>query len=82
LTREGLAERSGVPLATLRKFEQKGSTSLESFFLKLLMVIGGLEEFSFITFMFTRREQQNLVNINLKPLIMVLKSKGKITGDK
>jgi hypothetical protein len=46
------------------------------------MVIGGLEEFSFITFMFTRREQQNLVNINLKPLIMVLKSKGKITGDK
>jgi transcriptional regulator with XRE-family HTH domain len=43
LTQEGLAERSGVPLATLRKFEQKGSISLESF-LKLLMVIGGLEE--------------------------------------
>ncbi len=43
LTQEGLAERSGVPLATLRKFEQKGSVSLESF-LKLLMVVGGLEE--------------------------------------
>jgi len=43
LTQEGLAERSGVPLATLRKFEQKGSISMESF-LKLLMVIGGLEE--------------------------------------
>lgn len=43
LTQEGLSERSGVPLATLRKFEQKGSISLESF-LKLLMVIGGLEE--------------------------------------
>jgi transcriptional regulator with XRE-family HTH domain len=43
LTQEGLAERSGVPLATLRKFEQKGSISLESF-LKLLMVIGDLEE--------------------------------------
>jgi len=43
LTQEGLAERSGVPLATLRKFEQKGSISLESF-LKLLMVIGGMEE--------------------------------------
>lgn len=42
LTQEGLAERSGVPLATLRKFEQKGSISLESF-LKLLMVVGGLE---------------------------------------
>jgi len=43
LTQEGLAERSGVSLATLRKFEQKGSISLESF-LKLLMVVGGLEE--------------------------------------
>lgn len=42
LTQEGLAERSGVPLATLRKFEQKGTISLESF-LKLLMVVGGLE---------------------------------------
>lgn len=43
LTQEGLAERSGVPLATLRKFEQKGTISLESL-LKLLMVVGGLEE--------------------------------------
>lgn len=43
LTQEGLAERSGVPLATLRKFEQKGAISLESF-LKLLMVVGGLED--------------------------------------
>ena len=43
LTQEGLSERSGVPLATLRKFEQKGAISLESL-LKLLMVVGGLEE--------------------------------------
>ena len=43
LTQEGLAERSGVPLSTLRKFEQKGNISLESF-LKLLSVIGCLEE--------------------------------------
>ena len=43
LTQEGLAERSGVPLATLRKFEQKGAISLQSL-LKLLMVVGGLEE--------------------------------------
>jgi hypothetical protein len=28
LTKEGLAERSGVPLATLRKFEQKGESYL------------------------------------------------------
>jgi len=43
LTQEGLAERSGVPLSTLRKFEQKGVISLESF-IKLLWVLGGLEE--------------------------------------
>lgn len=43
LTQEGLAERAGVPLATLRKFEQKGAISLESL-LKLLMVVGGMEE--------------------------------------
>lgn len=43
LTQEGLSDRSGVPLATLRKFEQKGVISLESL-LKLLWVVGGLEE--------------------------------------
>jgi transcriptional regulator with XRE-family HTH domain len=43
LTQEGLSRRSGVPLPTLRKFEQKGSISLESF-LKIQMVLGGLEE--------------------------------------
>lgn len=43
LTQEGLAGRSGVPLPTIRKFEQKGIISLESF-LKLLPVVGGLEE--------------------------------------
>ncbi|WP_394699125.1 helix-turn-helix domain-containing protein [uncultured Cohaesibacter sp.] len=39
LTQAGLADRSGVPLPTLRKFEQTGSISLEAF-LKLLMVVG------------------------------------------
>ena len=43
LTQEGLANRSGVPLPTLRKFEQKGLISLESF-LKLLTVLGCLEK--------------------------------------
>jgi len=42
LTQEGLANRSGVPLPTLRKFEQKSTISLESY-LKLQMVLGGLE---------------------------------------
>ncbi|WP_461375718.1 helix-turn-helix domain-containing protein [Cloacibacterium normanense] len=31
LTQEGLAERLGVYLSTLRKFEQKGSISLNFF---------------------------------------------------
>lgn len=42
LTQTGLTRRAGVSLATLRKFEQKGIISLESF-LKLLMVLDGLE---------------------------------------
>ena len=43
LTQEGLAKRSGVSLSTLRKFEQKGLISLDSF-LKILSVVGGFEE--------------------------------------
>lgn len=43
LTQEGLSERSGVSLASLRKFEQKGLISLESFF-KLAMTLGCLEK--------------------------------------
>lgn len=43
LTQEGLAKRSGVALPTLRKFEQKGAISLESF-LKLQGVLGGLDD--------------------------------------
>lgn len=43
LTQAGLAQRSGVSLPSLRKFEQKGAISLESL-LKLLMVLNGLEE--------------------------------------
>jgi transcriptional regulator with XRE-family HTH domain len=42
LTQEGLANRSGVPLPTLRKFEQTGLISLESFF-KLLLILDGLD---------------------------------------
>ncbi|WP_170826583.1 helix-turn-helix domain-containing protein [Alteromonas confluentis] len=43
LTQEGLANRSGVPLRTLRKFEQEGAISLESF-LKIYMVLGDLDD--------------------------------------
>lgn len=43
LTQQGLSERSGVPLASLRKFEQKGAISLESF-LKLAITLGCIEK--------------------------------------
>lgn len=43
LTQAGLSERSGVALATLRKFEQTGALSIDSLF-KLMLVVGGLEE--------------------------------------
>ena len=42
LTQEGLSVRAGVPLPTLRKFEQKGLISLEAL-LKILVVLGRLE---------------------------------------
>tara|TARA_R110000868_G_scaffold389399_5_gene658610 strand:+ start:654 stop:962 length:309 start_codon:yes stop_codon:yes gene_type:complete len=43
LTQVGLSERSGVSVSSLRKFEQKGVLSLESFF-KLAMVLGCMEK--------------------------------------
>ncbi len=42
LTQAGLATRAGVSLPSLRKFEQKGQISLESF-LKLLIILDRLE---------------------------------------
>ncbi len=43
LTQAGLAKRAGIPLSTLRKFEQTGQISLLSF-LKIQMVLGTLED--------------------------------------
>lgn len=43
LTQQGLANRSGVSLSSLRKFEQKGVISLESFF-KLASALGCLDK--------------------------------------
>ena len=43
LTQQGLAKRSGVALPSLRKVEQKGLISLESF-LKFQMVFDGLKK--------------------------------------
>ena len=44
-TQAELSKRSGVPLATLRKFEQTGQISLKGL-LKILMVLGKLGEIS------------------------------------
>lgn len=43
LTQAGLSKRSGVALATLRKFEQSGSVSVDNLF-SLMLVVGGLEQ--------------------------------------
>jgi len=42
-TRRTLSERSGVPEASLRRFEDTGKISLESF-LKLMSALGRLDE--------------------------------------
>ena len=42
LTQKGLADRAGVPLSTLRKFEQQGVISLEAF-LKIQGILGNLD---------------------------------------
>lgn len=43
-TQRGLAERSGVSLGTLKRFEHTGQISLESL-LKISLVLGHLEDF-------------------------------------
>lgn len=43
LTQSGLGKRSGVALATLRKFEQSGAISVDNLF-RLMLVLGGLDE--------------------------------------
>lgn len=45
LTQEGLAQRSGVSLGSLKRFEHTGQISLESL-LKLALVLGCLDDFS------------------------------------
>jgi len=42
LTQAGLSARSGVPLGTLKKFEQTGQTSTEAL-MKLLIAVGAAE---------------------------------------
>lgn len=69
LTQERLSERSGVPLSTLRKFEQKGLISLDSF-LKILSVVGGLEEMMNVL---------KPIKPNFKSIDDVLKSEDNIT---
>lgn len=44
LSQQGLADRSGVSIATLRVFERKGKVSLENL-LKLASALGNLDAF-------------------------------------
>jgi transcriptional regulator with XRE-family HTH domain len=53
LTQEGLAERSGVSLGTLKKFESTGQISLESL-LKLCLALDLLNKFENL---FDKKEQ-------------------------
>jgi len=45
LTQAEIADRSGVSLGSVKRFERLGKISLESF-LKLLLILGRLEEFN------------------------------------
>jgi len=47
LTQEGLAKRSGVSLASLKRFERLGKISLESL-LELALVLGVLDDFKLL----------------------------------
>ncbi len=42
-TQKGLANRAGVSVSSLRRFEQEGAISLESF-LKVFQILGSLED--------------------------------------
>jgi transcriptional regulator with XRE-family HTH domain len=47
LTQEGLAKRSGVSLASIKRFERLGKISLESL-LEIALVLGVLDEFKLL----------------------------------
>ncbi len=67
LTQEDLAHKSGVALATLRKFERTGLIAMESFF-KLATVLGLLE--TMLTAIATKDEYASLDDMmkeNKKP---------------
>lgn len=57
LSQKGLAERSGVSLGSLKRFETKGQVSLESL-LKLVFVLGRLSDFENIL-----KPDENLTHI-------------------
>ncbi|MBD5405915.1 helix-turn-helix transcriptional regulator [bacterium] len=58
LTQEGLSERSGISLGTLKRFENTGEISLQSL-LKIALVLNVLDEFD------------NLLKPNDKPISLI-----------
>lgn len=75
LTQEGLANKSGVSLGSLKRFETKGQISLESL-LKLAVILECLEDFLLIA----QEKKQNISSIDelLENKKSVKKQRGKI----
>ncbi len=63
--RTTLAQRSGVSVASLIRFEQKGQTSLESF-LKLLNALGRLDEVEKLLLPLAAKSIEELEKLEIK----------------
>ena len=75
LTQEGLANKSGVSLGSLKRFETSGQISLESL-LKLSVILECLDDFSHIALM--QKQTINSIDELLEKKDSVKKQRGKI----
>ena len=75
LTQEGLANKSGVSLGSLKRFESTGQISLESL-LKLAFILECLDDFLHIAG--ERKQSINSIDDLLKKKDSVKKQRGKI----
>jgi len=60
LTQDGLAERSGVSLGSIKRFESTGKVSLQSL-LKIAFILESMEDFSKV---FARKDEQGLQSLD------------------
>lgn len=75
LTQEGLANKSGVSLGSLKRFEKSGQISLESL-LKLAVVLECLEDFLHIAQ--EKKQTVNSIDELLEKKNSIKKQRGKI----